>query len=158
MMAQIISIATKRPIDEDVVHDELAALLRKIARRMIEAAADPSASVSPDYELVVTADAIVMVQRQCEEALNAERNTPWPHGRSAYAEYKKNRRALRPGLLRITKLRPKTPVGLFAKALAIKRVGISAAGTAVSIADDLLECPGLSEAIWPATQEPPPSG
>ena len=153
-MAEIISIATRRPIGDDIVHDELAAMLRRIARLMIEAAADPSATVSPDYELVVTADAIVMVQRLCEEALNAGRNASWPHGNSAHAEYKKHRRALRPGLLRITKLRAKTPVGIFAKALAVKRVGISAAGMAISIADDLLDCPGLCDAIWPANQEP----
>jgi hypothetical protein len=47
------------------------------------------------------------------------------------------------------KLRAMTPAGIFAKALAVRSSHTGAAVLAMSLADELIACPGLRQSLWP---------
>jgi hypothetical protein len=48
------------------------------------------------------------------------------------------------------KLRATTPAGIFAKALVVRSSHTGAAVLAMSLADELIACPGLRQSLWPA--------
>ena len=52
------------------------------------------------------------------------------------------------------KLRATTPAGIFAKAIAVRSSRSGAAKLGLSLAQDLLDCPGLRAALWPAGEAP----
>jgi len=53
-------------------------------------------------------------------------------------------------LTKARKLRATTAAGIFAKALIVRSSRTGAALLAMSLADDLIACPGLRQSIWPA--------
>jgi len=143
-----------RPIDDDAPPNEPMALLSRIAGRAMEAGADPPAVVSPDHELLVLCDSAIMQGRRCEEteaALRASCPADRKERDHTEAEHGRAMRAFRRSLLQITKLRAVTPAGIFAKALAVEKVGtIAATALGRSLASDLVASAELREAIWPA--------
>jgi hypothetical protein len=52
------------------------------------------------------------------------------------------------------KIRATTSAGIYAKAIAIRASKTGAAGLAMSLADDLITCPGLRASLWPAEVQP----
>jgi hypothetical protein len=48
------------------------------------------------------------------------------------------------------KIKATTAAGIFAKALAVRSSKSGAADLGVSLAQDLLDCPGLRASLWPA--------
>ena len=154
--AEIIDFKTGRPIGEMVSNAESMVLLSLLASRAMEAGADPSAIVSPDHKLLMLCDEIIMKHRQADKMLNEWIVQPGEAQSAKYDAEKRERRSLLGPLVMLGRLRPATPVGVFAKAVVVHHVGHGAAKLAISLARDLLECPGLREAIWPAAQEPPP--
>jgi hypothetical protein len=148
--AEIFPFPPRRPsVDGDLPPDTVA-LLRGLAKEIAEAGADPSAVVDADIELVMRCDAIIAQVRRVDEAYEAFRKAPRSNDIAALADYRHKRRMLGQALRRICALPASTPLGLFAKAMAVRRVGLKASGLAVSLADDLLNHPALRRVLWPA--------
>jgi hypothetical protein len=59
----------------------------------------------------------------------------------------------KPLLGRIGKIRSKTGVGVYAKAMVLRNSYGTAPRLVLSLAEDLVTCPGLRAAIWPAAAE-----
>jgi hypothetical protein len=55
-------------------------------------------------------------------------------------------------LRRAKKLRAVTPAGIYAKALLVRSTKTGAREMAMSLAEDLINCPGLRSTLWPATE------
>jgi hypothetical protein len=118
--------------------------------------ANVAAVVGPDYELLVLSDAVVMLARQRDE-IEAVWRAPMPASRDdrrLYEEYRASMRALRGPLVRLGRMHAVTAAGIFAKAVAVRKAGSNqAAVLAKSLAEDLLNCADLREAIWPAADQ-----
>lgn len=61
--------------------------------------------------------------------------------------------AMRRVLFKAKKLKASTPAGIYAKALIVRSSRSGSAMLAMSLADDLILCPGLRESLWPAREE-----
>lgn len=62
-------------------------------------------------------------------------------------------RAGKPPMARIAKMKATTAAGIFAKAMVVRCSKTGAAVLAMTLAEDLIACPGLRAALWPATAE-----
>lgn len=80
------------------------------------------------------------------QAFSTERDRLWGEHDQAIAKAK-------PLLSRIRKMRAKTAAGIYAKALVVRSSRTGAPLLAMSLADDLIACPGLRESLWPAEGE-----
>jgi hypothetical protein len=69
------------------------------------------------------------------------------------AEMLERSRQAKPYLPNITKLKATTAAGIYAKAMVVRASKTGAAGLAMSLAQDLLDCPGLRSSLWPAEME-----
>jgi hypothetical protein len=147
--ALLFSVATGQPIDDDPEILEALGLLSLLADRAMVDGADPSASVSPDHTLLLLCDYVIMAKRQEDQLFAAWRATAFAERERGDAEWKRARRTVRKLLLKILKFPAQTPAGLFAKAAAVSRTGSTAAGVAVSLANDLLASAELRRAVWP---------
>lgn len=67
-----------------------------------------------------------------------------------FEEYKEGERRGKPYLLNIAKLKAQTPAGIYAKAAVVRASKTGAAGLAMSLARDLLDCPEMRAVLWPA--------
>lgn len=117
--------------------------------------------VNPDHELLeLCADALHHLGH-AQKADDARRDTPYGatdaehkayHARNEglYEEWKAGEARGKPYLPNITKLKAQTAAGIYAKAAVVKASKTGAACLARSLAEDLLACPGLREALWPA--------
>ncbi|MBN8872857.1 MAG: hypothetical protein J0H67_08480 [Rhodospirillales bacterium] len=85
---------------------------------------------------------------------------PWPHRQIAigaedqrlYAEFEEGERKDRPPLDRIRKIKAQTAAGIYAKALVVVASRTGAERLARSLAQDFLDCPGLSRRSGPRVQ------
>lgn len=59
-------------------------------------------------------------------------------------------------LRRAAKIAATTAAGIYAKALAVRSSHTGAATLAMSLANDLIACPGLRASLWPAEAEVAP--
>jgi hypothetical protein len=73
-----------------------------------------------------------------------------------YEDFKEGERLGKSVLNKITKLRATTAAGIYAKAMIVRTSKTGAAGLAMSLAQDLLDCPGLRSSLWPAQTEGEP--
>jgi hypothetical protein len=155
--ARLFSFATGRPIDDPQAHSDALAMLSRIAGQAMTAAADPSVVPRPDYDLLVLSDAIILLARQRDAAEATWRSSlPAPPGDAAglYEKFMSSQRALRGPLVRLGRLRASTAAGIFAKAVVVRKAGTSSAAVlGKSLAEDLLNCADLREAIWPASAD-----
>jgi hypothetical protein len=150
--ARLLSFDTGQPIDDATVHQSLG-LLSLLAGRAMVAGADPAAAVSPDHNLLLLCDHVVIAKRQHDQFEGAWRALERPHHpdeKRLYDEWRRADRTVRSLLAKIRKLPATTPAGLFAKAAAVSRTGSAAAIVAVSLAHDLLASAELRRAVWPA--------
>ncbi len=88
------------------------------------------------------------------DAHRAEDHRLFQEGRSHEATAK-------PRLVRISRIRATTAAGIYAKAMVVRCSQTGAAGLAMTLAEDLIACPGLRAALWPAeaeTEQPPSPG
>jgi hypothetical protein len=65
-------------------------------------------------------------------------------------QYMSGLKSARAPLGRIRKMKATTAAGIFAKAAVVRASKTGAADLAMSLAEDLLDCPGLRAAVWPA--------
>ena len=60
--------------------------------------------------------------------------------------------AMRRVLFKAKKIKATTAAGIYAKALIVRSSKSGAPLLAMSLADDLIECPGLRASLWPARE------
>ena len=65
-------------------------------------------------------------------------------------EYNTGIKSAKPMLGRIRKIKATTAAGIYAKAAIVRASKTGAADLAMSLAQDLLDCPGLRASLWPA--------
>jgi hypothetical protein len=70
-----------------------------------------------------------------------------------YEEAGSGIKSAKPALIRIRKIKATTAAGIYAKAAVVRASKTGAADLAMSLAEDLLACPGLRAALWPAGEE-----
>jgi hypothetical protein len=70
--------------------------------------------------------------------------------RDLLEEYTHGISKAKPILRRIAKLHATTPVGIYAKALVVRASRTGAPVLAMSLAIDMIACPGLRASLWPA--------
>lgn len=130
-------------------------LLSGIAGRAMEMGHDPTALVSPDHNLLLCCDAVVMLKRQHTAFEVRWRALPinHPDRQRLDAECDLMKRPIIRLLKMISKLKAQTPAGLFAKAAATSRSGWTAVGLGHSLANDLLNSPELRRAVWPPSRD-----
>jgi hypothetical protein len=157
--AEIVCIRTGKPLHAAETQSAAAVPFREsefstLVGRAMETGADPSALVSPDHELLMLCDQIVMLKRDANGRLRElqDRTAPAPDDRLLYDRLKEAERLTRRPTLRAAKLRATTPAGIFAKAVAVRHMGISAMGLGKSLAEDLLASAELRAALWPAVE------
>jgi hypothetical protein len=150
--AKLFSFATGQPIDDPPEILEALDLLSQMAGRAMETGADPSELVSPDHNLLLCCDALVMLSRQRAAVQERWRALPIgdPERDRLDAECDLMKRPIYKLLLRISKLEAQTASGIFAKAGAVSRSGYAAVGLGQSLARDLLKSVELRKAVWPA--------
>jgi hypothetical protein len=68
------------------------------------------------------------------------------------AEYREGAKAAKPKMARIRKIKATTAAGIYAKAAVVRTSKTGAADLAMSLAEDLLDCPGLRASLWPAQE------
>jgi hypothetical protein len=67
-----------------------------------------------------------------------------------HEEYRRGIAKAKPLLRRIAKLRATTAAGIYAKALVVRASRTGAPVLAMSLAADMIDCPGLRASLWPA--------
>jgi hypothetical protein len=118
--------------------------------------------VNPDHRLLdLCADALHYLSH-AEKALGARRHLEWynlkgeekeaviARDRQLHAEREEFERRGKVPLLAIAKLKATTAAGIYAKAMVVRASKTGAAGLAMTLAADLLDCPGLRASLWPA--------
>ncbi len=119
-------------------------------------------SVNPDYQLLDLCSEALHHLKHAQKSYDA-RTWEWLHlkdGPEKTAMHAENDRLLeqhyegerlgKPFLRKIRKMKATTAAGIFAKAMIVRASKTGAAGLAMSLAEDLIACPGLRESLWPA--------
>jgi hypothetical protein len=70
------------------------------------------------------------------------------------ADYNDGRKSAKPAMIRIRRMKATTAAGIYAKAAVVRASKTGAADLAMSLAQDLLDCPGLRASLWPAGEAP----
>jgi hypothetical protein len=73
-----------------------------------------------------------------------------------YAEYRAGQAQGKPSLHAIRTIKATTAAGIYAKAMVVRASRTGAKLLAMSLAEDLIACPGLRESLWPAQKEDRP--
>jgi hypothetical protein len=135
--------------------------LRDIARASTDALLTEG-EVNPDHQLLdLCAEALHRLKhaqkaRGQRNGLRWRSDTPEEQRRSRaedaalFAEWQEGEKSAKPAMLRIRKMKATTAAGIYAKAAVVRASETGAAVLAMSLAEDLLACPGLRSALWPA--------
>ncbi len=91
--------------------------------------------------------------RTGHEVFAQDANRLRPVWEGHYKEGKSGIKAAKPAMARIRKMKATTAAGIYAKAAVVRASKTGAADLAMSLAQDLLDCPGLRSALWPASEE-----
>ena len=149
--AIVIDITTRRRIPEG--ESDAMALPRTLATRAAEQAADPQVIPHPDQELIGLCERAIELRniedRQLEIWRGLSAGTP-RENRAWLDRIGAARRATRSPMLRASKLAATTAAGVYAKALAVHRIGPGAAKLAASLANDIVACVELRRVLWAA--------
>jgi hypothetical protein len=118
-------------------------------------------AVNPDHRLLdLCADALHYLSH-AEKALGARRRLEWlnlkgeerdaavARDRQLFAEWQEFEGRGKPPLMAISKLKATTAAGIYAKAMVVRASKTGASGLAMTLAADLLDCPGLRASLWP---------
>ena len=119
----------------------------------------------PDADLLDLCAEALHHLSHAEKARAARRLNNWPslegearkvaqaEWERLYGVYREGESAGKAPLFRITKMKATTAAGIYAKAMVVRCSQTGAAGLAMTLAEDLIACPGLRAALWPATAE-----
>jgi hypothetical protein len=119
--------------------------------------------VHPDYELLDLCATALHHLRHAQKARDdrpnwyscpegPEREAAWARDKQLFAEFLEGERRGKPYLLSISKLKAHTAAGIYAKAMVVRASKTGAASLAMTLAADLLDCPGLRESLWPPAE------
>ena len=147
------------PLFGDVRMTAVAARMKQIAATSADSLLLANGPPVVDWELLdLCGDALHFAnaeQRSCAIAhampragrsmTDAEYNAFRDKCREGYAHRNKVVQILR----RAKKIKATTAAGIYAKALLVRCSKTGAAGMAMSLAEDLVECKGLRETLWP---------
>jgi hypothetical protein len=125
--------------------------------------------VQPDHKLIDLCVEIAHGRKMVEAAAQRERELPaaafmckTPAETVALEKAREGRRSAEKNysamLRAAAKIKATTAAGIFAKALAVRSSKSGAADLGVSLAQDLLDCPGLRASLWPASEAPMSEG
>lgn len=140
---------------------ETLQLLRDMAARAVLRGKAEEPEPHPDAELLAVCGLVLDLAAGLE-AISREmdalppcyecqsRDEGWEARKPLWAEYGRIDREMRKPMRRIGTLRATTPAGIFAKALVLRRSKGNAPRLALTLAQELLDCPGLRAAIWGA--------
>jgi hypothetical protein len=135
--------------------DATVAQLRKAATTAVRTGKVDASPSHPNADLLVLC-ALILDLRAKYDAIDREARTmPSPYvGNPAFdAELAKRnavKRACMSPMARVGKIAANTPAGVYAKAMVLRASYGTAPQLALSIARDLVNCPGLRSALWPA--------
>jgi hypothetical protein len=136
-------------------------LFRQIAARSGDAMLTEG-SVNADYQLLDLCAEALHHLTAAEQAYAARRANEWIHLQGGAREaakklndellkewYDRNDRG-RPAMARIAKMKATATAaaGIYAKAAVVRASKTGAAGLAMTLAQDLLDCPGLRAVLW----------
>jgi hypothetical protein len=83
----------------------------------------------------------------------ARRAQPTTDHLDSWHEFHGDVKSAKPRMHRIRKMKATTAAGIFAKAAVVRASKTGAADLAMSLAQDLLDCPGLRASLWPAGED-----
>lgn len=132
-------------------NSDALALLRTLATRTAEHAADPQVVAHPDQELLDLCEVITTLRlRELEltERWHRVNVRDTENFRRARDDADSARRAVRRPLLRASKRRATTAAGIYAKAVAVHHIGVTATELGKSLAEDILACGELRRILW----------
>jgi len=142
------------------------ALFRDIAAQSADAMLTEG-PVNPDHRLLdlcaealhhCTAEAQIGAKRRqfygrdYMTLTEAERHAALLADKVDLADWQEHQRLAKPSLVTLAKLKAATPAGIYAKAAVVRASKTGAANLAMSLAEDLLDCPGLRAILWPAEE------
>jgi hypothetical protein len=82
--------------------------------------------------------------------IKAERHAARLRDVELMGEYYAGIKSAKPAMGRIRKMKATTAAGIYAKAAVVRASKTGTADLAMSLAEDLLDCPGLRASLWPA--------
>jgi hypothetical protein len=135
-------------------------LFRQIAAQS-GAALLTEGDVHPDHKLLDLCAAALHYLVHAQKALDGRRSLAWyglqgeeqkaafAQDQRLHAEWQECERLGKPYLPGITKLKATTAAGIYAKAAVVRASKTGAASLAMTLAQDLLDCPGLRAILWP---------
>jgi hypothetical protein len=120
--------------------------------------------VNPDYKLLDLCAEIGYRRKLADAASKRRSAAPWAHWmcktpeqKLEYAEANAENESASKGyshlLRQASKLQATTAAGIYAKAIAVRASKTGSQLLAMSLAEDLLACPGLRASLWPAQEE-----
>jgi hypothetical protein len=71
----------------------------------------------------------------------------------AYLDWQGHEKSMKRILFEAKRIRAQSAAGIYAKALIVRSTQTGATLMAMSLADDLIACPGLRESLWPGKAE-----
>lgn len=87
------------------------------------------------------------------ESSEAQKSAVRAENARPYSEYCAGEQRGKPNLTAIRKIKATTAAGIYAKAMVVRASKTGAKLLAMSLAEDLIACPGLRESLWPAQKE-----
>jgi hypothetical protein len=133
--------------------DAAVAQLRKVAAIAARTGNAPASPPHPDADLLQLCATILDMRAEYDAIDREARKMPGPYrGNPNFdAELDKRdrvKRACMAPMARVGKVAATTAAGVYAKAMVL-RASHGAPQLALSIAEDLVSCPGLRSALWP---------
>lgn len=128
--------------------------LRALAAEAVKSGSVTEPEPHPDADLLTLCMTILEGHAEADAIYReALRNFCNDIANSAFAAEMQKRDAaqdrLRSPMARVGKIAAKTAPGVYAKALVLRECGGTASKLAVSVANDLINCPGLRSVLWP---------
>lgn len=137
--------------------DSVVFQLRAIATQAAMTGQVAEAAPHPDAELLTLCATVLDLSAKADaidrEARRLYYPADYPKFKAEIAKREGAKGERRSPMMRICKFSAKTAAGVYAKALVLRDCGGTAPALALSIADDLANCPGLRSSLWPAEQQ-----
>ncbi len=108
--------------------------------------------VNPDRLLLDLCAETLHVLVHAERTYAANKAAPTPDYLGSWKQRQGEIGSAKPAMARIRKMKATTAAGIYAKAAVVRASKTGAADLAMSLAQDLLDCPGLRAALWPAPE------
>ena len=148
----------RKPRGRELPHSDAVSRLKAVAASAGDAMLTEG-RVHPDHELLGMCGEALHLLRHARDALAEERRIDFSrdvseekHRRSSelFSTMRTANAKAVQILRRASKMRASTAAGIYAKALIVRASGTGAKVLAMSLAEDMINCPGLRQSLWPA--------